>query len=140
MTDSGGGGVTNGDLPFTWNPKNLEIKTRTVEKTLEPLVLQVTTLVSSKSPQKKKGKSKRAIVLVAAVEKATQNFVERGEVIAMEHPEIKHEMLACVEEVRSTGELMSTTAKEFANDPCSSVKRGKFNAILSNEQQREALF
>ena len=43
-------------------------------------LLQVTTLVSSKSPQMKKGKSKRAIVLVAAVEKATQNFVERGEV------------------------------------------------------------
>ena len=36
---------------------HLEIKTRSVEKTLEPLVMQVTTLVSSKSPQKKKGKS-----------------------------------------------------------------------------------
>ena len=41
-----------------WNPRHLEIKTRSVEKTLEPLVMQVTTLVSSKSPQKKKGKSK----------------------------------------------------------------------------------
>jgi len=117
-------GVTSSEIPFTWNPKNLEIKTRTVEKTLEPLVLQVTTLVSSKSPQKKKGKSKKAIVLVAAVERATQNFVEKGELIALEHPEIKHEMLTCVEEVRATGEMMSVTAKEFANDPCSSVKRG----------------
>jgi hypothetical protein len=34
-------------------------------------------LVSSKSPAKKKGKSKRAQVLVAAVERATANFVER---------------------------------------------------------------
>ena len=116
--------VQGADINFVWNPKNLEIKTKTVEKTLEPLVLQVTTLVSSKSPQKKKGKSKRAIVLVAAVEKATLNFVERGEVIAQEHPEIKHEMMICVEEVRGTGENMSVTAKEFANDPCSSVKRG----------------
>ena len=48
--------------------------------------MQVTTLVSSKSPQKKKGKSKRAHVLVAAVEKATANFVEKGEIIAMENP------------------------------------------------------
>ena len=47
------------------------------------------------------------------------------EVIALEHPEIKAEMLACVEEVRGTGHTMSFTAKEFANDPCSSVKRGK---------------
>jgi len=107
-----------------WNPKNLEIKTRTVEKTLEPLVMQVTTLVSSKTSQKKKGKSKRAHVLVAMVERATENFVERGEIIAVENPEIKTEMLGAVEEVRTTGAAMSSCAREFASDPCSSVKRG----------------
>jgi len=107
-----------------WNPKNLEIKTRTVEKTLEPLVMQVTTLVSSKTSAKKKGKSKRAQVLVAAVERATENFVERGEIIAVEHPEIKTEMLAAVDDVKTTGSTMSTSAREFAADPCSSVKRG----------------
>lgn len=53
------------------------------------LASQVTTLVSSKSPQKKKGKSKRAHVLVAAVERATAIFVERGELIAVENPDIK---------------------------------------------------
>ena len=112
------------DQVLKWNPKNLEIKTRSVEKNLEPLVMQVTTLVSSKSPQKKKGKSKRAHVLVAAVEKATCNFVEKGEIIARENPEIKTDMLATVEEVKSTGDLMSSSARDFANDPCSSVKRG----------------
>ena len=48
--------MSGGDLSMKWNPKNLEIKTRTVEKTLEPLVMQVTTLVASKSEKKKKGK------------------------------------------------------------------------------------
>ena len=33
-------------------------------------------------------------------------------------------MLGAVEEVRGTGEVMSAAAREFANDPCSSVKRG----------------
>jgi len=43
-----------------WNPKNLEIRTLSVEKTLEPLVIQVTTLVNNKGPSnKKKGRSKR---------------------------------------------------------------------------------
>ena len=112
------------DLTLKWNPKNLEIKTRSVEKNLEPLVMQVTTLVSSKSPQKKKGKSKRAHVLVAAVERATANFVEKGEIIAMENPDIKTEMLTTVDEVKKTGELMSSSARDFATDPCSSVKRG----------------
>ena len=116
--------MSSGEISLKWNPKNLEIKTRSVEKTLEPLVLQVTTLVSSKSPLKKKGKSKRAHVLVAAVEKATENFVEKGELIAAENPGIGQEMLAAVAEVKLTGESMSAAAREFANDPCSSVKRG----------------
>lgn len=55
--------------------------------------------------RKKKGRSKRAHVLVAAVEKATENFIEVGEQIAYENPDIKQEMLAAVEEVRKTGEL-----------------------------------
>lgn len=127
--------MSGGDLSLKWNPKNLEIKTRSVEKTLEPLVLQVTTLVSSKSPQKKKGRSKRAHVLVAAVEKATENFVEKGELIAAENPAISEEMLQAVDEVKSTGDAMSTAAREFANDPCGSVKRGNMvrasRALLS---------
>ena len=116
--------MSSSDLSLKWNPKNLEIKTRTVEKTLEPLVMQVTTLVSSKTSAKKKGKSKRARVLVAMVERATENFVERGEIIAVENPEIKAEMLTAVEDVRTTGATMSSSAREFAADPCSSVKRG----------------
>ena len=80
--------------------------------------------MASKSPQKKKGKSKRAHVLVAAVERATANFVERGQQIAAENPEIQHDMIEAVEAVQATGEAMSSAAREFAADPCSSVKRG----------------
>ena len=65
----------------------------------------MTTLVNTKGPsKKKKGRSKRAHVLVAAVEKATENFIEKGEQIAHENPDIKQEMLAAVDEVRKTGE------------------------------------
>lgn len=87
-----------------WDPKNLEIRTMSVEKTLEPLVLQVTTLVNTNGPsKKKKGKSKRANALVQTVEKATENFIEKGEQIAYENPDITQEMLAAVDEVRKTG-------------------------------------
>ncbi|KAI2524069.1 CTNNA2 isoform 7, partial [Pan troglodytes] len=54
-----------------WDPKSLEIRTLTVERLLEPLVTQVTTLVntSNKGPSgKKKGRSKKAHVLAASVE------------------------------------------------------------------------
>ena len=33
-------------------------------------------------------------------------------------------MLGAVEEVRGAGDVMSAAAREFANDPCSSVNRG----------------
>ena len=62
--------------------------------------------------------------MVAAVERATANFVERGQQIALENPDIEPEMIQAVEEVQNTGEAMSTSAREFAIDPCSSAKRG----------------
>uniref|UniRef100_A0A0K8TL21 Putative alpha-catenin n=1 Tax=Tabanus bromius TaxID=304241 RepID=A0A0K8TL21_TABBR len=114
-----------GQIALKWDPKNLEIRTMSVEKALEPLVMQVTTLVNTKGPsKKKKGKSKRASALVAAVEKATENFIEKGEQIAYENPDITQEMLTAVGEVRKTGDAMSVAAREFAEDPCSSLKRG----------------
>ncbi len=38
--------------------------------------------------------------------------------------DIEPEMLTAVEEVQKTGEIMSSAAREFAMDPCSSAKRG----------------
>ena len=93
----------------------------------------MTTLVNTKgSSKKKKGRSKRAHVLVAAVEKATANFIERGEQIAYENPDIQQEMLAAVDEVRKTGETMSVASREFAEDPCSSLKRGNMVRAARN--------
>lgn len=122
-----------GQIAMKWDPKNLEIRTMSVEKTLEPLVLQVTTLVNTKGPsKKKKGKSKRASALVAAVEKATEHFIQKGEQIAYENPDITQEMLAAVDEVRKSGDAMSIAAREFSEDPCSSLKRGNLVRAARN--------
>lgn len=65
---------------------------------------QVTTLVNQKSPSnKKKGRSKKAHVLSAAVQKATENFIIAGETIANENPDIRNDMLDAVDEVKKTG-------------------------------------
>uniref|UniRef100_T1GK55 Vinculin n=1 Tax=Megaselia scalaris TaxID=36166 RepID=T1GK55_MEGSC len=69
------------------------------------------------------GKSKRASALVGAVETATENFIQKGEQIAYENPEITQEMLVTVNEVRKSGNEMSVASREFSEDPCSSVKR-----------------
>ncbi|XP_055851287.1 catenin alpha isoform X5 [Episyrphus balteatus] len=78
------------------------------------------------------GKSKRASALVAAVEKATENFIQKGEQIAYENPDITQEMLAAVDEVRKTGDAMSIAAREFSEDPCSSLKRGNMVRAARN--------
>uniref|UniRef100_A0A8C6GMM0 Catenin alpha-2 n=1 Tax=Mus spicilegus TaxID=10103 RepID=A0A8C6GMM0_MUSSI len=123
------GSMTSATSPIIlkWDPKSLEIRTLTVERLLEPLVTQVTTLVntSNKGPSgKKKGRSKKAHVLAASVEQATQNFLEKGEQIAKESQDLKEELVAAVEDVRKQGETMRIASSEFADDPCSSVKRG----------------
>ncbi|KAJ2942422.1 hypothetical protein O0L34_g16027 [Tuta absoluta] len=127
-----------GTLTLKWDPKNLEIRTTSVERTLEPLVLQVTTLVNSKDKAAKKkrpGKSKRASALVATVERATEIFIERGQQIAYENPEITQEMLLAVEEVRKAGAAMSIAAREFSEEPCASSVRSQMvrcaRALLS---------
>ncbi|XP_069140339.1 catenin alpha-2-like isoform X2 [Argopecten irradians] len=114
-----------GTLQIKWDPKNLEIRTKSVEKTLEPLVTQVTTLVNQKSPSnKKKGRSKKAHILSAAVQRATENFIAKGHEIANENPDIRADLIAALDEVRKTGEEMRDASQDFAADPCSSMKRG----------------
>ncbi|XP_054857013.1 catenin alpha-1 [Eublepharis macularius] len=127
-----------GNVNFKWDPKSLEIRTLAVERLLEPLVTQVTTLVntSNKGPSnKKRGRSKKAHVLAASVEQATENFLEKGDKIAKESQFLKEELVAAVEDVRKQGDLMKSASGEFADDPCSSVKRGNMvraaRALLS---------
>uniref|UniRef100_A0AAX7TMJ6 Catenin alpha-1 n=1 Tax=Astatotilapia calliptera TaxID=8154 RepID=A0AAX7TMJ6_ASTCA len=127
------------NINFKWDPKSLEIRTLAVERLLEPLVTQVTTLVntSNKGPSnKRKGRSKKAHVLAASVETATENFLEKGEKIAKESQFLKDELTAAVEDVRKQGILKIRIASgEFAEDPCSSMKRGNMvraaRALLS---------
>ncbi|KAA8589113.1 hypothetical protein FQN60_010458, partial [Etheostoma spectabile] len=138
MTNINTANINTANINFKWDPKSLEIRTLAVERLLEPLVTQVTTLVNSsnKGPSnKKKGRSKKAHVLAASVENATQNFLEKGEKIAKESQFLKDELTAAVEDVRKQGESMRQASGEFAEDPCSSVKRGNMvraaRALLS---------
>lgn len=101
----GGASVTTtNEFVLKWDPKNLEIRTKSVERTLAPLVTQVTTLVESGGPSnKKKGKSKKATVLVVALEKSIENFLEKGASIVRDNPDAAKELNEALEIVKSTG-------------------------------------
>ena len=74
--------------------------------------------------RKKKGRSQKAQVLVAALEKATANFLDKGQQIADENAEVEQEMTLAVGAVRKTGEIMTAASGEFTEDPASTLKRG----------------
>lgn len=102
-----------------------QIKTRSVEKALEPLVYQVTTLCNTQdsSAARRKGKSKKAHVLVAAVQQAIRDFITHGEQIASENAQLQNDLLAAVEDIRHAGDCMTNSSKDFGDNPCSSEKR-----------------
>ncbi|XP_054221643.1 catenin alpha-3 isoform X2 [Homo sapiens] len=120
-------GSMSAETPITLNidPQDLQVQTFTVEKLLEPLIIQVTTLVNcpQNPSSRKKGRSKRASVLLASVEEATWNLLDKGEKIAQEATVLKDELTASLEEVRKESEALKVSAERFTDDPCFLPKR-----------------
>nr|XP_033786547.1 alpha-catulin isoform X2 [Geotrypetes seraphini] len=86
----------------------LEIKTRSVEQTLVPLVSQITTLINHKDKPKKSDKTLQAIQRVGqAVNQAVGRFITVGEAIANENRELKEEMSVACSEAKRAGETIA---------------------------------
>ncbi|XP_031709615.1 alpha-catulin isoform X1 [Anarrhichthys ocellatus] len=86
----------------------LEIKTRSVEQTLVPLVSQITTLINHKDKPKKSERTQAAIHRVGqAVSVAVGRFVTVGEAIATENQELKDEMGQACFEARRAGDAIA---------------------------------
>ncbi|NWI86321.1 CTNA3 protein, partial [Pitta sordida] len=102
------------------DPCDLRIQTFTVEKLLEPLIIQVTTLVNcpQNPSSKKKGCSKKARVLLASVEEATWNLLDKGEKIASEAVVFKEDLHAALADVRKDSQALKVSAESFTSDPC----------------------
>ncbi len=84
---------------------------------------KVTSLISDEPSNTKKGRSKRAHLLVTNVIQATENFIKKAEEIAQENTDIRNELLQNMKEVKRAGDEMAELSKNFADDPCSKTKR-----------------
>ncbi|OWF56469.1 alpha-catulin-like [Mizuhopecten yessoensis] len=83
---------------------SLEIRTKSVEQTLIPLVTQITTLVNHKDRPKVTDKTARALIRVGqAVSAAVDRFVIVGQSIADDNDDIRQDMCEACEEARSAG-------------------------------------
>ncbi|KAG8202149.1 hypothetical protein JTE90_010508 [Oedothorax gibbosus] len=98
-------------------PICLEIRTKSIEKTLIPLVTQITTLVNAKEKPIKSEKTLRAIVHVGqAVNYAVQKFVSVGEAIADDNCEIKSDMYEACKDARTAGRIIETLCDVQSNE------------------------
>ncbi|KAM3720321.1 Alpha-catulin [Dirofilaria immitis] len=94
---------------YAFDPQSLEIKTKSVEQTLVPLVTQITTLVNFKESYLSSGKKRSekalrsALKIGSAVEAAIERFVVVGETIADENPDVQPEMYDACHEARLAG-------------------------------------
>lgn len=102
----------------------LEIKTRSVEQTLIPLVSQITTLINHKDKPKKSDRTLAAIHRVGqAVSVAVGRFVAVGEAIASENQELKDEMGQACFEARRAGDAIAQLTDVGAAVPAPSDGR-----------------
>lgn len=102
----------------------LEIKTRSVEQTLIPLVSQITTLINHKDKPKKSERTLVAIHRVGqAVSVAVGRFVAVGEAIAAENQELKDEMGQACFEARRAGDAIAQLTDVGSASPSQSDSR-----------------
>ena len=109
-------------LPSAWavRLRNLRVHIRSMlmnegKKMNVRYDLQVTSLISEQPSNKKKGRSKRAHLLVANVIQATENFIHKAGEIAHENPDMRHDLLQSMEEVKRTGNTIDSAS---ADDQC----------------------
>ncbi|XP_061056114.1 alpha-catulin isoform X2 [Eubalaena glacialis] len=113
-------GALHGSGPFGLAfDSGLEIKTRSVEQTLLPLVSQITTLINHKDNTKKSDKTLQAIQRVGqAVNLAVGRFVKVGEAIANENWDLKEEInIACIEAKQAGETIAALTDMNSLNRP-----------------------
>ncbi|XP_023609066.1 alpha-catulin isoform X3 [Myotis lucifugus] len=116
----GGAGAMPGSGPSSFGfDSGLEIKTRSVEQTLLPLVSQITTLINHKDNTKKSDKTLQAIQRVGqAVNLAVGRFVKVGEAIANENWDLKEEItIACIEAKQAGETIAALTDVSAPNHP-----------------------
>ncbi|TKR96650.1 hypothetical protein L596_010642 [Steinernema carpocapsae] len=113
-------GMTTG-----FDPRSLEIKTKSIEKTLVPLVSQITTLVNIKETFLANGRPKSekvirsALKVGSAVEAAIERFVAVGETIADENSDIQPEMYDACHEARLAGSAIANQSPKTRCTECS---------------------
>ena len=105
------------EMEFQWDPRDIQIRTRGLQLSLEPVVVAVRDLVSQQRDIKQKQRSRRSVKVIRAVERAVETFLRTGTSIARENPGHSPALLEAVREVEVAGLDLSRRAAQFASSP-----------------------
>lgn len=108
---------------FVLDKKNLELKVKYIEKSLEPFINQILLPDPKISASLFKGKSKNANHLIEFLDKSIDNFICKSNEISLEYPEIQMDILNEIKHFKEHGNKLNEASKEFLSDPTSSKKR-----------------
>ena len=104
-------------MEFQWDPRDIQIRTRGLQLSLEPVVVAVRDLVSQQRDIKQKQRSRRSLKVIRAVERAVETFLRTGTSIARENPAHSPALLEAVREVEVAGLDLSRQAAQFSSSP-----------------------
>ncbi|XP_045464586.1 alpha-catulin isoform X2 [Harmonia axyridis] len=97
----------------TTNSDCLEIKTRSIEQALLPLIKQISSLVEQHGSSPTGGLRPGAVARVGqAVNLAVERFVTVGETIADDYPEVRQGMYEACKEARQAGSAIESICEE----------------------------
>ncbi|KAI5710813.1 hypothetical protein M8J75_011637 [Diaphorina citri] len=101
------------DQEIDLGENNPEIKTKSIEQTLLPLVKQISTLLSHRERSICSERSLRVVARVGqAVNVAIERFVTVGESIADDNPEIKADLYQACKDARVAGEAIESLCEK----------------------------
>ena len=104
-------------MEFQWDPRDIQIRTRSLQLSLEPLVVKVRDLLSQERTIRQKQRSGRSLKVIRAVERAVETFLRAGTSIARENPGHSRALLEAVKEVETAGLELSSHSALFASSP-----------------------
>uniref|UniRef100_A0A0X3P197 Vinculin n=1 Tax=Schistocephalus solidus TaxID=70667 RepID=A0A0X3P197_SCHSO len=100
------------------NSQSIKIRTKSVEKVLEPIILQLSELVNpQRQLNRPKGLSKSGDEILKLVKISIDEFVDRGKEILRECPKMADDFMIVLKDIQVTGDQLSEAISAFVAQP-----------------------
>ena len=112
-------------VQYVWNKKDLDVKAKSVERSLRPFINKMTTLGETEiiSRHRKARAMKDGTALVMSVIEALKNLTNEALEVSKETPEMRKEFEKAASEVKVSGDRFVDSGREFIKEAKSSAKR-----------------